>query len=59
MQLREGLDWDIKKNTITGFDGSEQTYSTGDSYAYVMTQDQNSIGKAKDKISKVMEMPAE
>lgn len=59
MQLREGLDWDIKKNTITGFDGSEQTYSTGDSYAYVMTQDQDSIGKAKDKISKVMEMPAE
>jgi len=52
-QLAKDPDWHIYKNTITGGDGSLPTYSAG--YAYVMTQDAESIENAKTLINAVME----
>ena len=53
-QLSKNPNWQIYRNTITGGDGSMQTYSTGDAYCYVMTQDAESIGNAKTLIQAVM-----
>ena len=52
-QLAKDPDWHIFKNTITGGDGMENTYSAG--YAYVMTQDAESIENAKTLINAVLE----
>lgn len=52
MQLARFPSWDIYKNTITGGDGNLYTYSAG--YAYVMTQDQDSIDNAKALINAVL-----
>ena len=54
-QLAKNPNWKIYRNTITGGDGSMILYSTGDAYAYVMTQDEESIGNAKTLIQAVME----
>ncbi len=54
LQLAKNPDWKIYKNSITGGDGSLQTYSTGGAYAYVMTQDEESINNAKTLIQAVM-----
>lgn len=54
-QLAKEPDWKIFKNTIVGGDGSMPTYSTGDAYAYVMTQDAESIENAKTLINAVLE----
>lgn len=54
-QLAKDPDWKIFKNTIVGGDGSLPTYSTGDAYAYVMTQDPASIENAKTLINAVLE----
>jgi hypothetical protein len=42
-QLAKNPDWKIFKNTVVGGDGMLPTYSTGGEYAYVMTQDAESI----------------
>ena len=55
MQLAKDPDWKIFKNTIVGGDGSLPTYSTGDAYAYVMTQDSASIENAKTLINAVLD----
>ena len=54
MQLARFPDWHIYKNTVIGGDGSLPTYSTGGAYAYVMTQDEESINNAKTLINAVM-----
>ena len=55
MQLARFPDWKIYKNTIVGGDGLLPTYSTGGDYAYVMTQDAESIENAKTLINTVLE----
>lgn len=55
MQIARDPDWHIYKNTIVGGDDSLPTYSTGGAYAYVMTQDEESIGNAKALINAVLE----
>lgn len=52
-QLARDPDWHIYKNTITGGDGTGDTYSAG--YAYVMSQDAESIENAKTLINAVLE----
>ena len=52
-QLAKDPDWRIFKNTVTGGDGTENTYSAG--YAYVMTQDPESIENAKTLINAVLD----
>ena len=54
-QLARNPEWKIYKNTIIGGDGSMPTYSTGSAYAYVMTQDQESIDNAKALINAVLQ----
>ena len=54
-QLAKDPDWKIFKNTIIGGDGSLPTYSTGGAYAYVMTQDPESIENAKTLMNAVLE----
>ena len=54
-QLAKDPDWKIFKNTVVGGDGSMPTYSTGGAYAYVMTQDPESIDNAKTLINAVLE----
>ena len=53
-QLRKNPTWLIYRNQITGGDGSLQTYTTGDEFCYVMTQDAESIGNAKSLIQAVL-----
>lgn len=54
-QLAKNPDWKIFKNTVVGGDGSMPTYSTGGAYAYVMTQDAESIENAKTLMNAVLE----
>ncbi len=54
-QLAKDPDWKIFKNTIIGGDGSLPTYSTGGAYAYVMTQDAESIENAKTLMNAVLD----
>ncbi|MBQ6315659.1 MAG: LCP family protein, partial [Mogibacterium sp.] len=54
LQLGKNPDWKIYKNALVGDNGSERTYSTGNAYAYVMLQDQESIDNAKALINAVM-----
>ena len=53
-QLKKSPSWQIYRNQITGGDGSMTTYTTGDQYCYVMTQDEESINNAKSLIQAVM-----
>ena len=52
MQLAKFPKWSIYKNTIVGGDDTLNTYTAG--YAYVMTQDPDSINNAKSLINAVM-----
>jgi LCP family protein required for cell wall assembly len=54
LQLSENPEWKIFKNTIVGGDGSLQTYTTGDLYCYVMTQDETSVNNARALIAGVL-----
>lgn len=54
-QLAKNPDWKIFKNTVVGGDGMLPTYSTGGEYAYVMTQDAESIENAKNLMNAVLE----
>ena len=54
-QLAKDPEWKIFKNTIVGGDGMLPTYSTGGEYAYVMTQDPESIENAKTLINAVLD----
>lgn len=55
LQIGKNPDWKIYKNTIVGGNGSMPTYSTGNAYAYVMTQDEDSIENARTLIKAVLE----
>lgn len=55
MQLALNPEWKIFKNTVIGGDGMLPTYSTGGEYAYVMTQDAESIENAKTLINAVLD----
>ena len=55
LQLAKDPKWKIFKNTIVGGNGSLPTYTTGNAYAYVMTQDEYSIDNAKTLINGVLE----
>lgn len=55
MQLSKNPDWHIYKNTITGGDDMLPTYTAGGEYAYVMSQDYESIENAKTLINAVLE----
>jgi LCP family protein required for cell wall assembly len=54
-QLAKDPDWKIFKNTVVGGDGMLPTYSSGGEYAYVMTQDYESIENAKTLINAVLD----
>ncbi|MBQ6388558.1 MAG: LCP family protein [Mogibacterium sp.] len=54
-QIAKNPDWNITKNALIGGDGSLPTYTTGGAYAYVMTQDEESIENAKALIQAVLE----
>ena len=53
-QLARNPQWKIYKNTIVGGNGSLPTYTTGNAYAYVMTQDESSIENAQTLINAVL-----
>ena len=53
-QIAKNLDWSIYKNTLTGGDDLQPLYGTGGEYAYVMSQDEESISHAKTLIDAVM-----
>lgn len=55
LQLAKNPQWKIYKNTIVGGNGSMPTYTTGNAYAYVMTQDESSIENARTLINAVLE----
>jgi len=55
MQLALNPEWKIFKNTVVGGDGMLPTYSTGGEYAYVMTQDPESIENAKTLMNAVLD----
>lgn len=55
LQLAKDPQWKIYKNTIIGGNGSLPTYTTGNAYAYVMTQDEYSIENAKTLINGVLQ----
>ena len=54
LQLAKDPDWKIYKNSLVGGDGSLPTYTTGGAYAYVMTQDPESIENAKTLMNAVL-----
>ena len=54
-QLAKNPDWQIYRNSITGDDGMLPLYTTGGEYAYVMTQNTESIENAKTLINAVLE----
>lgn len=53
--LNDGIKWTIEKNTLSGFDSEQQTFSAG--RAYVMADDPASIETAKNKIEDVLTPP--
>jgi LCP family protein required for cell wall assembly len=53
-QIAKNLDWSIYKNTLTGGDDMQPLYGTGGEFAYVMSQDEESISHAKTLIDAVM-----
>ena len=54
MQISKNLKWSIYKNTLTGGDDLQPLYGTGGEYAYVMSQDEASVGHARELIKAVM-----
>ncbi|MBR2674352.1 MAG: LCP family protein [Mogibacterium sp.] len=55
MQISKNLKWSIYKNTLVGGDDTQPLYGTGGEYAYVMTQDEESINHARELIQAVLE----
>ena len=53
-QVSKNPKWSIFKNTVVGGDGMEPLYGTGGEYAYVMTQDEESLSHARELIKAVM-----
>ena len=55
MQISKSPDWSIYKNTLIGGDDMQPLYGVGGEYAYVMSQDEESISHARGLIKAVME----
>ena len=53
-QLEDMSSWSIEKQSLIGYDGSEQTYSWPGQYLYVMIPDNNSVNGAINKINGVL-----
>lgn len=53
MQLEDMAQWEIHSYAVTGFNGSEYTYSTPGTRAYVMYPDDAKVAKASALIDKV------
>lgn len=52
-QLEDMSRWAIEKQSLTGYDSSNLTYSMGNIYLYVMIPDQNSVENGRNKINEV------
>ena len=52
-QLSDMSSWKIEKQTLIGYDGSNQTYSWPNQYLYVMIPDNNSVNDAITKINEI------
>ncbi len=52
-QMKDMPVWKIERNTLTGFDAREYTYSYKSTKSYVMNPDNASVENAKKKINKV------
>jgi LCP family protein required for cell wall assembly len=53
MQLSDSSSWDIRQYAVTGTGESNTTYSTPNTYCYVMVPDESSVAKAKELINKM------
>lgn len=56
-QLEDMSSWTIEKQSLVGYDGSNQTYSWPGQYLYVMIPDNNSVNNAVTKINDVLNPP--
>ena len=50
MQLNSGASWKVQRQSLKGTDSSQQCYSSGSNYVYVMIPDENLLQKAADNI---------
>ncbi len=55
MQLARNPKWKMFKTTLSGYDASKGTYSTGGVKCYVMEQDPTSVSNAQYLIKAVQE----
>lgn len=55
-QLNDMSSWNIEKQSLTGYDSSNQTYSWPGQYLYVMIPDDDSVTKSKEKINAILRM---
>ena len=53
MQLGDMAQWDVKSFAVTGFDGSEYTYSAPGARAYVMYPNEEMVAKAANIIDRI------
>ena len=54
MHLADGGNWNVHSFAVTGFNGSDVTYSMPGRQTYVMYQDEAAVSKAKSLISRVL-----
>ena len=54
MQLANNYDWKVSRQGLKGNGASEQCYSTGSAYVYVLEPDEASLTKVKQRIDRVM-----
>lgn len=53
-QMKEMPSWKVEKNTLTGFDAHDYTYSYKTLKSYVMNPDEKSVEEAKFKIKNII-----
>ena len=54
-QIKNNSPWTIESFSVDGNDGMNTTYSTGNSKAYVMNPDKNSVEEAKKLLDSILE----
>lgn len=54
MQISDMAQWNVVSYAVTGFNGSEKTYSMPGAYAYVMYPDQKTVDYASQLIDRVL-----
>lgn len=55
-QLEDMSSWTIEKQSLLGYDSSNQTYSWPGQYLYVMIPDENSLNSAINKINEILNL---